>query len=562
MRRFMRTRYMLGFILAATILASVGFGIMLSTQRFRSDSHWVAHTYDTLGRIEQIRASTIDGIVAQRNYLLTADRKHLDEYLRARPTVRGEIAELAARVQDNPAQARRVARLGDLIEQRFDLAQEGVRIFQAQGLPAAQAYVRNSQGMATIAQTKALLAEMSATERGLLATRTARSDRSATVLFALGAAGIPLSLVILFWIYVLLSREIRHRGRAEQETRQLNEALQARVGELREATGDLRELSRYAGLLQTCRNIPEALDITRRALSSLLPNGGGSVCLLRASADYAEIETSWGEHAAAPHALMMPQECWAMRRAQPHCVDDLAEGMACTHIDPPRHGVASTACLPLTAQGMNLGVLYLSSPEPGPMPHIAVATAAAEQLSLALSNLRLQESLRQQSIRDALSGLYNRRYLQESLPRELARTQRRGQSLALLMLDLDFFKAFNDRHGHDGGDALITAFGRLLLSMCREEDIACRFGGEEFTLILPEVDLETALRRAEEIRAAVEEMTVRHLQREIGKVTVSIGIAIAPLHATDGENLQRLADAALYRAKREGRNRVGVAEKE
>jgi diguanylate cyclase (GGDEF)-like protein len=127
------------------------------------------------------------------------------------------------------------------------------------------------------------------------------------------------------------------------------------------------------------------------------------------------------------------------------------------------------------------------------------------------------------------------------------------------MLDLDHFKAFNDAHGHDGGDALLAAFGRLLQASCRSEDIPCRYGGEEFTLILPEADLGTAMQRAQEIRQAIEALKVPHLQRTIGGITVWIGIALFPLHASEGNELKRLADAALYRAKRNGRNRIEVA---
>src|SRR3546814_72289 len=127
------------------------------------------------------------------------------------------------------------------------------------------------------------------------------------------------------------------------------------------------------------------------------------------------------------------------------------------------------------------------------------------------------------------------------------------------MLNLDHFKAFNDVHGHDGGDALLAGLGRLLQSHCRGEDIACRYGGEEFIVILPEADLGTTMHRAQEIRASVEAMLVPHLQRTIGGITVSIGIAMFPLHARDSDELKRLADAALYRAKRNGRNRVEVA---
>ena len=255
----------------------------------------------------------------------------------------------------------------------------------------------------------------------------------------------------------------------------------------------------------------------------------------------------------------MPTDCWALRRAQPHCVDDVHDGVTCAHQElPPPGAPASSACLPLSAQGASLGFLYLSAPGRASLP-ISIASTAAEQLSLALTNLRLQETLRQQSIRDALTGLYNRRYLEESLPREIARSERRGQGLAVLMIDLDHFKAFNDKHGHDGGDALLAAFGGLLQAHCRNEDIPCRFGGEEFTLILPEATQEVATTRAQALLAATEALEVTHHGVALSKVTISVGLAMLPAHGTTATALVGAADAALYRAKAEGRNRLRVA---
>lgn len=555
----MRTRYAIGFGLAALILASVGVSIMLSTQRYRGDSQWVVHTYDVLRRVEQIHTALLEGIASQRSYLLTGNVDYRGEFERARPLIRQEIAGLLAVTRDNPQQDARIRSLGSLIDARLDSAAEGMRIYEQRGLEAARVYTQRNRGLDLMRQIEALIVSVSREESRLLGERTARSQNSATLLLASGAVGIPLSLGILLWIYVLLSREVRQRDRAEQQAKGFNDRLAESVAALSRTSDDLRELGQYAGLLQSCRNVPEALDVTRRTLAALFPHGAGGIYLLRASQDYAELETTWGEHTAKPHELMMPHECWATRRSQPHYLDDVAIGMACTHLDVPAQGVAATACLPLTAQGISLGLLYIAQPSAGPIPHIAVAVAAAEQLSLALNNLRLQESLRQQSIRDALSGLFNRRYLQESLPRELARATRRAQPLAVLMLDIDHFKAFNDSQGHDAGDAVIAEFGRLLQSLCREEDIPCRYGGEEFTLILPDTDEAAARRRAEEIRRAVELLVVRHLQRDVGRVTVSIGLAMSPLHGADAETLQKLADAALYRAKRAGRNRVELA---
>ena len=555
----MRHRYLLAFLAAAVILALVGASIMLGTQRYREDARMVVHTLEVIGANERAHADVLRAIASQRSYILTDDPAQRDLYIAARERATSELPELARLVSDNPEQTLRAQALLRLVRERIALATEAIHRYEQEGLEAARSFARNNRSLETGLSIEKLSDELQEEERALLRVRREAAERSALLVLVLGGVGIPLSLGILGWVYVLLSREVRERALAETRTAALNVELEGGVARLKRSSEDLRELSRYAGLLQTCRNVPEALDVTRRVLSVLMPTVAGTVFLTRSSQDYAEAEAGWGDHAVPSQAMLMPTDCWALRRAQPHCVDDVHTGVTCAHQElPPQGHPASSACLPLSAQGNSLGFLYLSTPGRATLP-TSIATTAAEQLSLALSNLRLQETLRQQSIRDALTGLYNRRYLEESLPREIARSERRGQSLALLMIDLDHFKAFNDRHGHDGGDALLTAFGHLLQASSRGEDIACRYGGEEFTLILTEITPEDARRRAEQLRMAVERMSVRHLQRDLGDVTTSIGLAMFPDDAQEAGTLQRKADAALYRAKHAGRNRVELA---
>lgn len=560
MPNLMRSRYMLGFSFAAGILLLIGLAIMLATQQFRHDSEMVQRTYDVLSRIEALRASMLSGISAQRSYLLTGTEEYREDFFATRPQVAQDLAALSGLLADHPGQNSRAKRLASLIDERLDLATEGIRIYQQQDLRAAQAYSRNNRGLDLMKDIRLLMDQMVASERELLDTRTTDTERGAWLLLGLGALGIPLSLSILTWIYVLLSREVRERERAESDTLRLNQDLSRTVLGLERSRNDLKEIGHYAGILQGCRKESDALDATQRTFSKLLPACAGAVYLIRASQDYAESAISWGEHVAGAKPLLPPEDCWALRRGKPHVVDDIYSGTVCDHFAlPADRQPVSTACLPLSSQNTSLGFLAFSRPGGRPISRLDTASAAAEQLSLALGNLRLQERLRQQSIRDALTGLYNRRYLEESLSRELSRCERSGQPLALMMLDLDQFKVLNDAQGHEAGDTLLVEFGRLLESKCRNEDIACRYGGEEFTVILPGVDLEVARQRADEIRTACEVMTISYRHRTLGGMTVSIGLAMFPDQAADGTELQQIADAALYRAKRAGRNRVEIA---
>jgi len=158
-----------------------------------------------------------------------------------------------------------------------------------------------------------------------------------------------------------------------------------------------------------------------------------------------------------------------------------------------------------------------------------------------------------------LTGLYNRRYLEEVLEREIRRAGRAAQSLGLLMLDLDHFKRFNDTFGHDAGDAVLREAATLLLKNVRAEDFVCRFGGEEFVVILPTADVEGAHTRAESLRTKMRELTIMHQGKSLGMVTFSVGVASFPEHGISPKDLMAAADGALYEAKRGGRDQVAVA---
>ena len=213
------------------------------------------------------------------------------------------------------------------------------------------------------------------------------------------------------------------------------------------------------------------------------------------------------------------------------------------------------------AQGKAMGVLYLSLQELGgsikSKQHLAVTVA--DHIALALANLKLRETLQNQSIRDPLTGLFNRRYLEESLERELHRCDRAQQSLGIIMLDVDHFKSFNDTFGHSAGDAVLRELGQFLQSHIRKSDIACRYGGEELTLILPEASVEIVLERAQAIREGVKRLAVQHRRQLLGTISLSLGVAMFPEHGVTAEGVLRAADCALYRAKQSGRDQVIVS---
>jgi diguanylate cyclase (GGDEF)-like protein len=220
--------------------------------------------------------------------------------------------------------------------------------------------------------------------------------------------------------------------------------------------------------------------------------------------------------------------------------------------------------VPLAVQGEILGLLCLigaaTREDELQTSQQQLAVTAGETIKLSLSNLRLREKLREEAIHDILTGVFNRRYLEETLPRELYHAQRRNSPLCVAMLDLDHFKRFNDTFGHSAGDALLRELGQILRVNLRKSDISCRYGGEEFVLVLPDSSLEDTRQRIEQISVLVKNLQVWHRNKQLGTITMSVGIAVSPEHGSTASELLRAADNALYAAKQAGRDRVVVYE--
>lgn len=334
---------------------------------------------------------------------------------------------------------------------------------------------------------------------------------------------------------------------AEQRLQETNVQLADRVEALRRRNLEIEEMSRLTELLQTALRAEEAYEVVASFGERVFPGSSGTLLLANASRTFLEAATSWGETHC--ERVFGSEACWGLRRGRAHAAVE-PDGLHCQHFKTG----GNTLCIPLVAQGEALGVLCLEAE----VLDEQLAVTVSEQLSLALANLRLRETLRNQSIRDALTGLFNRRFMEESMDRELHRARRSEQPLGVLMIDIDHFKRYNDEFGHEAGDAVLQALGHFLKTSVRGEDVPCRYGGEEFALLLPGASLEVAAARAETLRAAATELKVVSAGRPLGAITLSIGVAAFPQHGEEGQDVVRVADQALYRAKRAGRNQVQV----
>ncbi|CAD7379797.1 sensor domain-containing diguanylate cyclase [Xanthomonas arboricola] len=542
-------------LLGGMIFVLIGVGGYFTTQRSLSDAGWVTHTQEVIASIDEIQAGMLSAESSVRGYVLTDNEAFLGVYADAIGRLPERIVRLDALVQDNPVQRRNVVALGRLVDMRLVQINDLLHSYRKQGLDGARASIARGV-FQTSSSLRRQVQTMTELERQQLVKRNDTNARSAQWVLWVTVVGIFSGLLVMLLAYRLLSRELERRVLAEDAASTTSERLIESFATLERTSAGLEALARYSGLLQNCRNAEEALEITARTIAPLIPGAAGAVYLLRASRDRAEQVVAWGTMADDDNASIAPDTCWALRRDRAHVVEDASQGMLCQHVGANLPAHASTACIPLSAQGTQLGMLALRSEDPRDLASLTVAEAAAEQLSLALHNLRLRETLRQQSIRDPLTGLYNRRYLEEALNHELARCTRRVQPLSVLMLDVDHFKQFNDLHGHSGGDRVLAAIGDFLLAQTRGEDICCRYGGEELTIILPEVDLATACRMAEKLRAGIESLQVMADGVSLPKVSASFGAASFPEHAGNMAQLLRRADEALYRAKQAGRNQV------
>jgi diguanylate cyclase (GGDEF)-like protein len=288
--------------------------------------------------------------------------------------------------------------------------------------------------------------------------------------------------------------------------------------------------------------------------------------VLRASGNLLETMATWGP-TAPRQRVFGPGECWAFRRGRPHLVEERDSPLRCAHLVPEDGAVS--ICVPMMAQGDNLGILqfnFSSVDDQDPAEEnrlestrARLAVALAEHIGLALANLRLREALRNQSIVDPLTGLFNRRYLEQTLERECRRAVRADRPLSVIMLDVDHFKRFNDAWGHEGGDSVLKELAGLLRRTFRGEDVSCRYGGEEFVVVLADASLAVGQERAEQLRRQVGELSVRLRGEAMGAITVSLGLAALPEHGVTPDALLAAADSALYEAKRAGRDRVMCA---
>jgi diguanylate cyclase (GGDEF)-like protein len=534
-----------------SLLFTIGAGFFLfrNTKDLVEAGRWVGHTQEVLLSI-QSGTMIIERIEpGMASYKSTQDETQLD--LMRRNAIRLQTTEVHIKmlVADNPSQFSNIATLEACTSELVN---------DLRAVPFDEP-VANSE-LLRCQQTLSLMAEQ---ESELLKERDETSRRKSQFSLAAEVGLATGCLAVLIILFGFLLRDAVMRGRIAREAVQSNRALGESVRALQEYAVEARLLTLSRDELQLCMDVQQVYRSAATRFSKLLDGTNGSLCIINSSRNMIETVSSWQNGPVAPNIseVFTPESCCGLRSGQLRWRGPEASEIDCDHFI----GQAPSCylCVPLVAHSETLGILFVDCPTEEARKTVEIRTEGLRQLvqltAMALASLELRTKLERQSIRDGLTGLFNRHFMQIALDREVARAVRRKSLLAVFMVDVDHFKTFNDQFGHSAGDTVLKEVARVLAASVRTEDLVCRYGGEEFTIILPDVAPEAAYEKAEALRQAVAGLRTELDNNIYSEITISIGGALFPKDGQFPELLLKQADAALYRAKREGRNRVVMA---
>lgn len=556
----------------------------------------ISSSYNSMHQVNQLGQFIIDAETGVRGFALTGVEAMLERYFNARINVRQTLDDLNAATQADPDQQAQLAHL----EQQFatwqaDFAEPSIQLTR-DGQDVTSLITEGKAAMDNMRRQLSAIIQRSTKQLHQRQKQQISTSQTSVVIASIGITiallvGLFFALMVAYALSKSIQRMIsmarkveagdlsqRLEVRGKDEIAQLAKAFNAmaqnlqqkvnnefnerkllnqRVEALVEArTRESRQISSFSEMLQACQNLEEAAEVVHQTALQLFGTDAGALYYLQQH-DMKQL-TCWNQALTAGNCNH--EECWAMRRGKLHQFSRGLTTLPCKHLTG---NVQAALCVPLLAKGDAVGFFHLQTPADLPADQASswlarnedLATTMAEHIALALANITLHNHLREQSLRDPLTGLFNRRHLEEAACRELQRAERNGYALAVLVLDVDHFKSFNDEYGHQAGDDVLVNLADELQNHFRGDDVVCRYGGEEFVVLLPNISREHALERAEQLRNAV-----KHSQWLIdGKylqVTVSIGAAFFPEHANDLEGLISVADEALYEAKNTGRNKV------
>lgn len=363
-------------------------------------------------------------------------------------------------------------------------------------------------------------------------------------------------------ITLAIIRDISQYKNSERALQKANNKLSMWIDELEMRNRETSLLNEMGEMLQSCLSLEEAYKVVGRYAEQLFQGQAGVLYVYNHEKSILQKKNEWGEQVDSSDEFE-PEDCWAIRRGHAHEMTGNKNPLLCNHVIQAidNQVFVQNICIPLIAQGETLGSLYIKLQPGQDIEHWKqLGISMAERAALDFANQRLRYKLHQQSIRDPLTGLFNRRYMEETLHREIRRAVRHSAQLSVAMIDVDYFKKFNDKYGHEVGDRVLKEMAGYLQNNLRVEDIVCRFGGEEFIVILPDASMEDTIRRANQWRESIKKINVGHYDQVMDHITISVGVACFPDHGNSVDTLLRTVDDALYAAKRAGRDCVVSAD--
>ena len=596
-RLWLSAALMLFAIVAVTVVESLVAAAAQRVNELESQNRAVVRA--TTNVLDDLQ----DAETGQRGYLLTNDPSYLAPYEVARKRVTGDVTSMVA-AATSPESANLVRRLVPIVHDKVAELERTVALQRAGRHAAAVGIALTGAGKSQMERARTLIAAIDVGEARQRDERQATlADLQQRTLWLLVVGGALLAAFVfgvtwfsvgrlrqsIAWLRVRVADMSEQRAPAragfagfdelgpitseidtlvnrlyqERERRtSTEEALRAKNDELAERQAaeqrradTLDVVRKLSYRLSGCVTEAEFNAIIERMLPPAVEEAPGALYVFDHPRRSLTRVTQWGTPDGCADTFA-PNECWALRRGRAHHVRDATLDITCSHV----HGaVPAYSCTPLSAQGETIGLLHLQTRVGVGGRDEDELLVLAEMLAITLANVRLRESLQSASLRDPLTGLFNRRYLHEAWDLESARSAREGRPIALLMIDIDHFKTFNDTYGHDAGDRVLKLVAGVFEHGTRAGDVVCRFGGEEFIIILIDANDENALMRAEALRLAVKATPLPLGPQRVGSITISIGIATFPLAGRTFDEVQKAADVALYAAKNGGRDRVEIA---
>lgn len=590
----------LGVVIVASILLLVA-GMVDASRQTQDSFRWVMHSGNVLRNTNTMMGEVRAAESGQRAFVLTRNPVFAQSFDRQVANARAAYEQLYTLTKDNPEQQESIRKLGVLLDERIVLMQMPLGLAREGDFESARESIASTLGYDSMAALEAQNDEFVGAERLLQAERVEAAERRLAWVRTLALIGGPLIALLSALVSMMIIQRIRRpisvlsdamdklgsgdfsqrvegdmgsreflrlvqgynsmadrlenadedRERANDELQQMHCELVSSATALKDRNDVIELLGAMSHRMQATRSDQELAEVISIFVPRVLPDVPGVLYSFNNSRNMLVPESRWGDVQNMGEGFS-PDSCWALRRGQSHWVSGEGKDVRCAHV-PDEHGVYH--CEPLLASGDVIGVLYLDAAlDDEQRFRVSMLT---ENISSAIVNRRLQKDLKEQTVRDPLTGLFNRRYMVEALGVEVARAARSNEPLCVIMCDVDHFKRFNDEYGHDAGDEVLRVVGRVLSEMFRDGDIVCRYGGEEFTIIAPRTTQSDLIRRTEDVRLAISKVQPELRDKKLGSITMSFGVAQwQPDMDREGMDLVSAADSALYAAKHQGRNRI------